>query len=116
MSTNSENASEFDPLGMMKGMRDANMDAWAKMMTSMVNTDAYAGASAEMLNTWLSTSTPFRKTLETVMTQTLTALNLATGDDFVRMGERLTNIEMRLDDMEAKLDECLQQTRADNHN
>lgn len=114
MSSNSENANEFDPLKMMKDMRDANMEAWAKMMTSMVNTKAYSGASAEMLNAWLSSSTPFRKTLETVMTQTLTALNLATGDDFVRLGERLTNIEMRLDDMEAKLDESLQQPRAEN--
>jgi len=113
MSTNSKNSDEFDPIEMMKGMRDANMDAWAKMMTSMVNTDAYSGASADMLNAWLSTSGPFRKTLETVITQTMTALNLATGDDFIRMGERFTNIEMRLDDMEAKLDETLQQSRAE---
>ncbi len=32
----------FDPTGMLKNMRDANMDAWAKVMVDAVNTDAYA--------------------------------------------------------------------------
>ena len=86
MSTNSEKAEEFDPLGMMKGMRDANMDAWAKMMTSNGQHRCLCRRHCEMLNAWLSTSGPFRKTLETVMTQTMTALNLATGDDFMRLG------------------------------
>ena len=108
MSENSDQPEVFDPMSMMKGVRDANMDAWAKMMTQLVHTDAYAGASAEMLNAWLSTSTPFQKMLESTMTQTLTALKIATGEDVMRLAERLTNIEMRLDDMEAKLDEIRQ--------
>ena len=113
MSENSEQPNPFDPLGMMKGMRDANMDQWAKMMTEVVNTDAYAGATAEMLNTWLSTSSPFRQLLENTIEQSMNALKLATQGDVTRLSERLTHIEMRLDDMEAKLDQSLRQRQDD---
>jgi peptidoglycan hydrolase CwlO-like protein len=75
------------------------------MMTEIVSSDAYAEANAEMLNTWLSSSAPFRKSMETAVNQSLAALNLAARDDYTRLAERLTNIEMRLDDMDAKQDD-----------
>ncbi len=95
----------FDPTGMMKGMRDANLEAWAKMMVELVNTDAYAEATGAMLDAWLVTSGPIQKVVKENMTQTLTQLNFPTRDDVTRIAERLTNIEMRLDDLEATLDE-----------
>jgi hypothetical protein len=95
----------FDPAGMLKGMRDSNLEAWAKMMAELVNTDAYAESTGAMLDAWLATSGPFRKAMEESMTQTLTQLNFPTRDDVTRIAERLTNIEMRLDDLDAKLDE-----------
>jgi len=45
--------------------------------------------------------------MEKSLTQAMEQLNLPTRDDVTRLAERLTNIEMRLDDMEAKLDEDL---------
>ena len=107
MSQNNETFNPFDPTGMFKSMRDANMDAWSKMMIQLVNTDAYAKATGAMLDAWLTTSAPFRKALETAMTQVLTNLNMPTRADVISLAERLTNIEMRLDDLEAKLDESL---------
>jgi len=95
----------FDPTGMFKSMRDTNMDAWSKMMIQLVNTDAYSQATGTMLDAWLITSKPFRKMLETIMTQVLTNLNMPNRGDVIRLAERLVNIEMRLDDLEAKLDE-----------
>ena len=97
----------FDPAGMLKGMRDANMDAWAKMMVQLVNTDAYAEASGAMLDAWLTSSGPFRKVMEDSMAKTLEQLNLPSRDEVTRIAERLTNIELRLDDLDAKLDEAL---------
>ena len=38
------------------------------------------------------------------MEQVLTQLNMPTRNDVTRLAERLTNIEMRLDDMEAKIE------------
>lgn len=98
----------FDPTGMFKNMRDSNMDAWAKMMVELVNTEAYAESTAAMLDAWLTSSGPFRKVMENSMAQSIAQLNLPTRDDVTRLAERLTNIEMRLDDLDAKLDEQLQ--------
>jgi hypothetical protein len=39
------------------------------------------------------------------MAQSLRQLNMPTREDFVGLAERLTHIEMRLDDLDAKLDE-----------
>ena len=105
MSQRDETFNPFDPTGMFKDMRNANMDAWSKMMIQLVNTDAYARATAAVLDAWTSTSAPFRKLIETTMTQVLTNLNMPTRADVISLAERLTNIEMRLDDLEAKLEE-----------
>jgi hypothetical protein len=95
----------FDPTGLLRNMRDNSMEAWSKMMIQLVNTDAYSAATGKMLDTWLSTSAPFRKMLETVMTQVLTNLSMPNRGDVIGLAERLVNIEMRLDDLEAKLEE-----------
>ena len=67
--------------------------------------------SATMLDTWLTTSAPFRKAIESTMTQALTQLNMPTRSDVTSLAERLTNIEMRLDDLDAKLDETQRAAR-----
>jgi hypothetical protein len=95
----------LDPTGMLKKMRDTSMDAWSKMMIDFVQTETYAQATGQMLDTWLATSQPFRKALESSMARVLAEVNLPSREDITRMAERLTNIELRLDDMEAKLDE-----------
>ena len=111
MSQTTETFNPFDPTGMMKSMRDAGMDAWSKMMIQVVNTEAYAQATATLLDTWLTGSVQFRKALEAAMTQVLTNLNMPTRADVTGLAERLTPIEMRLDDLEAKLDEALRPVR-----
>jgi hypothetical protein len=101
----------FDPTGMFKTMRDAQMDAWSKMMIQLVNTEAYAQATGQMLDAWLTSSLPLRKAFEMSMTQALVSANMPTRADVTRLAERLTNIEMRLDDLEAKLEESRRPAR-----
>jgi hypothetical protein len=108
MNQNAENSNPFDPTGMFKSMRDAGMDNWSKMMIQLVNSEGYAQATGAMLDAWLTSSAPFRKVVESTMTQVLTQLNMPTRSDVIGIGERLTHIEMRLDDLEAKLDERVQ--------
>lgn len=107
MSEKPEIPNIFDPFGMMKQMRDTGMENWAKSMTEYVNSDTFTAAQAETLNAWLATSTPFRKLLEDTLSKSMQALHLPSTDDLARLADRLTNIEMRLDDMDAKLDQCL---------
>ncbi len=111
MSQKNDNGNPFDPTGMLKSMRDASMETWSKMMIQLVKTDAYSQATGAMMDAWLTTSAPFRKALETTMTQVLTQLNMPTRGDVTNLAERLTNIELRLDDMEAKLDEAQRAAR-----
>lgn len=107
MSENNEAFDIFDPTGMLKTMRNESMDAWSKMMIELVNTDAYAEATGSLLDTWLSSSAPFRKAIENSMTQALGNLNMPTRAEITSLAQRLTNIELRLDDLDAKLDESL---------
>jgi hypothetical protein len=104
MSENNDNFNPFDSTGIFKDLRDANLDAWSRMMIQLVHTDAYAKATGVMLDAWLAGSTPFRKATETVMTQVLTNANMPTRADVIGLAERLTHIETRLDDLEALLE------------
>jgi hypothetical protein len=98
------NGKPFDPLESLRQMRDTYLDACAKAMIGVVNTDAYARASGSMVDTFLTMSAPFRETFEKTMLQTLTQLNMPSKADVISLAGRLTNVEMRLDDMDAKLD------------
>lgn len=105
MSQTSETFDPFDPTGMFKAMREANLDAWSKSMIQLVNSEAYAQASGAMLDTWLTNSGPLQKAMEAAMAQVLANLQMPSRGDIIRLAERLTNIEMKLDDLDAKLDE-----------
>ena len=99
-----QNGKRFDPMDPWRGVRDVYMDAWAKTMVDMVNSEAYAQASGAMLDSYLTVSAPFREAVEKAMLKTLEQLAMPSRADIVSIAERMTNIEMRLDDMDAKLD------------
>ncbi len=111
MSQNNNEFDIFDPTGMFKTMRNESMDAWSKTMVQFVNTSAYADATGKMLDVWLSNSTPFRKAIENVISHALANLSMPSREEVARLAERLTNIEMRLDDLDAKLDEAISVSR-----
>jgi len=93
-----------DPTDAFRDMRDTYLDAWAKAMVETVNTDAYARTTGMVLDTYLSASSPFRDAVEKAMLRVLEQLSMPSRADFVSLADRVTNIEMRLDDMDAKLD------------
>src|SRR5579863_9649086 len=97
----------FDPFEPFRGMRDAYLDAVSKTMIDAVNTESYAQASGAMLDYYLTASTPFREALEKSMVQALQQLSLPSRQEVAALAERFTNVEMRLDDLDAKLDRIL---------
>jgi hypothetical protein len=105
MSQTNDTFNPFDPAGMFKSVQEAGMEAWSKAMIQLVNSEAYTQATAAMLDAWLTTSALFRKAIETAMTQALISFNMPTRPDVIGVAERLTNIELRLDDLDAKLEE-----------
>lgn len=102
-------ANPFDPTGAWREGRDTYLDAWAKAMMEAVNSDQYAKATGAILDSYLTASSPFRDVLEKSMLQVLQQLSMPSRADFIGLAERVTNIEMRLDDMDAKLDRILKQ-------
>lgn len=94
----------YDPFESFRGLRNACLDAMAKAMVETVNTEAYAQATGTMLEGYLTAVAPFREALDKSMLQALQHLELPSRQELAVLAERFTNIEMRLDDMDAKLD------------
>jgi hypothetical protein len=105
MKQQSDTPNPLDPFGTLKTMRDASLDSWSKILIDVVNSDAYAQATARWLDTYLTASKPFRESVESTATRVLTEFNMPTRDDVISIASRLTNIEMRLDDLDARFDE-----------
>ena len=59
-----------------------------------------------MLDAYLTASIPFNEMLKKAMTQALQQANMPSRTDIISLAERLTQVEMRLDDLDAKLDEA----------
>ena len=104
--TNGEaaNGKDVDPMAAFRELRDTYLNAWSKTMVDSVNTEAYAKASGQMLDAYLSVSSPFREIMEKTMLQALQQLSMPSRADVISLAERLTNVEMKLDDIDAKLD------------
>jgi polyhydroxyalkanoic acid synthase PhaR subunit len=95
----------YDPFEAWRGMRNAGLEAWAQAMTEAVKSEEYAKTSGAMLDAYLTASIPFRELLEKAMGQALQQMNMPTRNDVISLAERMVQLEMRLDDMDAKLDE-----------
>ncbi len=102
-----ENSKPFDPFASFRGMRDAYLDAMSKTMIDAVNTESYAQATGAMLDYCLSASAPLRDTFEKSTAQALQQLSLPSRQEITALAERFTNVEMRLDDLDAKIDRLL---------
>jgi len=105
MSKQPASTNPFDPLGTWRAARDASLESWSKMMIDLVNSEGYSQATSQWLDTYLTFSQPFKRIIETTMTQVLAGLNMPTRTDLTTLAGRFTNVEVRLDDLDAKLDD-----------
>lgn len=101
--TQGKTTASADPFEPFRTMRDAYLDAMAKTMVEAVNSEAYAQATGTMLEGYLSAVAPFREAMDKSMKQALQQLSLPSREELAALAERFTNLEMRLDDMDAKL-------------
>jgi TolA-binding protein len=95
----------FDPFSFWRTTQNASLEAWSKAMIELVNTEAYAEATGRILDSYLAASVPMRKVVEQAMAQVLGQVNMPTRAEVLSLAERMTNIEMRLDDLDARFDE-----------
>lgn len=112
MAESKEGEKSYDPFEPFRGMRDAYLESLSKAMIDVVNTENYAQTSGAMLDYYLTASSSFREMLEKNMQQTLQQLSLPSRQEVANLAERFTNVEMRLDDLDAKLDILLKKIAA----
>ena len=103
-----ENGTPVDAFEAFRGVRDAYLDAVSKVMIKSVNTEEYAKASGAMLDGCLTAMAPMREVLDKAMVVALENLSLPSRQQVVSLAERFTNLETRLDDMDAKLDRLIE--------
>jgi hypothetical protein len=123
MSNQPDVTNPLDPFGVWReatdaGMqtlrqaRDANIEAWSRLMIDFVNSEAYSRATNEWLDTYLLASQPFQQVLQRTMAQVLGGLNMPVREEVTGLAQRLINVETRLDDLDARLDEILRAIKA----
>ena len=112
MHAEKENNHSADPFEPFRGMRDTYLDAMSKVMIDAVNSEEYAEASGAMLNSALTMSAPFREAFEKSMAMALQQLSMPSRQEFITLAQRFANMEMRMDDMDAKLDRILELSSA----
>jgi hypothetical protein len=99
---------QVDPFEAFRGMRDKYLESMSKVMIDAVNTEEYAQATGAMLNNYLTLSAPFREALDKAMLMALEQFSLPSRQQVTALADRFTNLEMRLDDIDAKLDRILE--------
>lgn len=104
----SDPQSPYDPSLMWRPM----MDAWAKAINQSGASEETAKAMLEQMNRYMEASTPMQQQMEKMFEQSLRQMNMPTRGELASLSERLTNIEMRLDDQDAKLDDVLKELKA----
>jgi hypothetical protein len=112
MSVEQENGKPIDPFEMLREVRDKYLDSMSKLMISAVNSEEYAQATGAMLDGYLTLSAPVREAIDKAMVLTLEQLSLPSRQQIAALAERFTNIEMRLDDLDAKLDRIVELSSA----
>ena len=88
----------------MTELRDTYLQTWSKYLIEEVNSESYAQASGAALSSYLDAAAPFKEPAEQAMLKTLQQLHMPTSADFAGLAGRFTNLEMQLDNMDAKLD------------
>jgi polyhydroxyalkanoic acid synthase PhaR subunit len=97
----------MDPFGQMVEFYDTWTKSWAKAMTEVVANKSFAETMGEQIEANLEAMSVMRSQLDEVMQQYLEQMNLPSRREVVTLAERLTRIEMALDDVDAKLDDVL---------
>jgi hypothetical protein len=108
MAAERKDENSVDPFEAFRGMRDSYLDAMSKLMINAVNSEEYAQATGAMLNSSLMASAPFREALEKATAAAMQQASMPSRQEVAALAGRFTNIEMRLDDMEAKLDRIIE--------
>lgn len=103
-----------DPFALWRSWRDINLEIWAQGSANIVNTAAFSQMLGAYLNNYLTFYAPFQAVFDKYQEALLSSLRMPSRTETTQLSQRMTHIEMRLDDLDAKFDQVVQvlQTRA----
>ena len=114
MSDKAEKAeqAEGDPFSQMLQFYDDWTKTWSGAASEMASNKNFADSIAQQLESSLSTTQLMRRQMSELMEQSMQQMSMPTRKEILSIAERMTSIEMRLDDMEAKVDQVLDLLKA----
>jgi len=112
MAERDEQPQASDPFAQVVQFYDDWTKTWAGAASEMVSSKSFADSMAQQLESTLSMTQLMRRQMGEIMEQSLQQMSLPTRKQVVSLAERMTHMEMRLDDMEAKLDQALDLLKA----
>lgn len=102
----------IDPFAQMITFYDSMSKSWAKVMSDAVSSKSFAESMGQQVEGSLESMTVMQKQFGELYERYLQQMNLPTRKEMLNLAERLTRLEMALDDVDAKLDEVLDRLKA----
>ena len=90
---------------LLQDARDGVMDAWAKLALNLTSSHEYQRVQGMIAKPALLGVALFRKATESVMSPFLAQMNMPSREEVLGIAQRLTHIEMTLDDLGAALEQ-----------
>lgn len=105
MSKDQEATRQFDLLKSLRAARDTVMSDLAKVTLALTSTHLWQRVNAVIATPTLLVSALLREKREAAASEVLAVLNLPSREDVLTLSQRLTRIEMALDDLGAGMDQ-----------
>jgi hypothetical protein len=99
------NESSKGLLEKVRGVRDSAMEDLAKVTLAWTSSDTFQTINAVVSKPALLTAAMVRKATESAMADVLARFNLPSREDVLALSQRLTRIEMTLDDLGDAMDQ-----------
>jgi hypothetical protein len=96
--------SGFDLIEQLRQARDQGMGAWAKATIRVTSSEPYLRATGLLLQPGLLATALVRNSTEKAMADLLARLNMPSREEVLSLSQRLTRIEVVLDDLSAAVD------------
>jgi hypothetical protein len=101
-----------DVTKLLRETRDGVMDAWAKFMLRLTSSHEYQRLQGTIMKPTLIGYALARKASEAVMGPFLSYLNMPTREEVISIAQRLTHVEIALDDLGAAIEQIRRATVA----
>jgi len=103
---------EVDPLAPMILFCDTLSKSLAGAMSEVVSSKGFVDLASKQMEAGLEATGALRQRAAELMEEYLHQVSLPSRQEVAGLASRLTNIEMRLDDLDAKLDEAMDDVKA----